>query len=171
MILPVAEDAVSETEVIPDGNVIYAFDHIGPELFQNQPSDGRIHLSESDTRPMFPPQPDRIRQMTGLEPAYREAMLRYSMEKWAVADVRDRLERWVDWGHQHRRYVWWTGLGCSAGAEEASRRQYFQTMARAASHFELGWCLSSYLGPWAVAKGNSSSRTLAGEVSAVFSSE
>ena len=171
LVLAVDESAPEATAVLPDGNVIYSFGPIGPEIFQNQPSDVFSGSSGEDGRPMFPPEPDRIRQMTRLEPERREAMRQYGREKWATTDVRDRLQKWVDWGRRHRRYVWLTGFGCSTGAEEASRRRYFESMARAASHFDLGWCLSAYDGPWAVAKGSASSRSMRSETAAVFSAE
>ncbi len=157
--------------VLPDGNIIYSFGPIGPEIFQNQSSEVLSSSSGRDARPMFPPEPERIRQMTWLEPKNLEVMRQYGREKWAVEDVREQLQKWVDWGRRNRRYVWWTGFGCSIGAEEASRRRYFETMARAASYFDLGWCLSAYDGPWSVAKGSASSRSMRSETAAVFSSQ
>jgi len=171
LILPLPKDEKDSTDILPDGNVIYAFGSLGPNIFQNQPAVSQVRGTESDLRPMFPPDLNRIRQLTGLEPAAREAMLEYGREKWTAGDVRDRLQRWVDWGRKKRRYVWWTGFGCSSGADESSRRRYYETMARAASYFELGWCLSEYTGPWAVSRGSASSRSLVPEVAAVFSTD
>jgi|GEM_PF-4721639 len=171
LILPVDDLRLDSTPVLPDGNIVYAFGSIGPAIFQNQPTNGSVGSGVDDRRAMFPPDPDRIRQTTQVDPDLRDQMRKYGQEKWSVMDVRDRLQKWVDWGRRNRRYVWWTGLGCSAGAEEASRRRYFETMARAASHFDLGWCLSSYQGDWAVAKGAATSRSMRSETAAVFSSE
>jgi len=167
---PLTREALTKPPTDSDANAVYAFTMEGPRLFQTQ------RFRSGDRWPVrlgtliYPPDASRLRRMAAeLDGDSKSEVLDYAKSRWNVEELRRQMEPFHAWGRQHRRYVWLTGFGCDALADSSSRAEYFRQITSAASSLQIPWCVGSVSGPFALSRGEASSRSIRSEASALIS--